>query len=217
VRGFTLLELLVTSSIILVLIAISLPQLITMRTRGYVVAARANIRNLTVGIESYFADHNRFPETKPRMPEDPFGLLSDQQLSSLLAPSAYVARECLRDPFGTIESQILQIRLTNGNDFPKVRQPNLQQSLLYFHYPSLANRLRLPSIRTNGSSVISIGPDRLDSLGAYRPFGEDVFLEHFPGTGITHPYDTVYDPTNGTSSSGDIGGYMGQARRFLRP
>ncbi len=216
-KGLTLVELLVVLGIILLLAQVALPGLLTMRTRGMVVAAHANVERLCHGLVLYAFDNRHFPETQPRMPEDPLGLLSDNQLEGLLHPFSYTTTEAMHDPFGTVESWGSQQESSNGNDFPKLKQPNPQRSLLYFDYPSLAKRVRIPAIRMAGASVVSIGPDRLDSLGVYRPFDERFLLQHFPSRGVRHPYDTVYNPTNGSTSFGDIVGFVGDARRFARP
>ncbi len=216
-KGLTLIELLIVLGIILVMAEVALPGLLTMRTRGMVVAARANVRSLCHGLELYAFDFRHFPETRPRMPEDPLGLLSDNQLEVLLHPFAYTNMETMHDPFGTVESWGAQVNSSNGNDFPKLKQPNAQRSLLYFEYPSLAKRVRIPVIKMAGAAVVSIGPDRLDSLGVYRPFDERFLSQHFPSSGVRHPYDTVYNPTNGSTSFGDITGFVGEAQRFVRP
>ena len=216
-KGLTLVELLVVLGIILLLAEVALPGLLTMRTRGMVVAAHANVKSLCHGLELYAFDYRHFPETQPRMPEDPLGLLSDNQLEGLLSPFAFTTMEAMHDPFGTVESWGSLQASSNENDFPKLKQPNAQRSLLYFDYPSLAKRVRIPAIKMSGAAVVSIGPDRLDSLGAYRPFDERFLLQHFPSRRVRHPYDTVYNPTNGSTSFGDIIGFVGDARRFARP
>ncbi|MCA9423792.1 MAG: type II secretion system protein [Candidatus Omnitrophica bacterium] len=215
--GFTLLELLIVLGVVLILTAIALPNFVSLRTRGQVVMARSHTKSIVQGLDLYSVDHNRYPITVPSFPKDPFGILSHHQLSALTTPVAYISSDALFDPFGVVESQVYDPALSAGNDFPKLDQPNVERSLLYFHYPSMAVRREDPELFLNGASAVSIGPDRKDSLGSYRPFDLLFFLDRFPPTIASHPHDTMYQPTNGVRSRGDIGEYAGEARRFAVP
>jgi hypothetical protein len=168
-------------------------------------------------LDWYASDHGAFPGTIPLHPGDPLALLADHQLRSLTTPMVYLNGDSLRDPFGVVESHINTPTLSSNNDFPKLVRPNQERSLLYFHYPSLAHRLQDSALSLKGASAVSIGPDRKDSFGAYRPFGSDRFAVNFTVYGYTHPLDTVYSPTNGSTSSGDIARFVGEARRFRVP
>ena len=215
--GFTLLELLVVMGIILILVAIATPNFLAVRTRSQVVVARAHTQAIERGLDLYSIDHRQYPPTFSSAPADPLGLFARHQLSVLTSPISYVSSGALRDPFGLIQAQIYDPSLSSDNDFPKLGQPNPEKSLLYFYYPSLTERspVRFPLI--NGASIISIGPDRKDSLGAFRPFPPIFFERRTHTEAPGHPYDTVYQPTNGVRSGGDIGGYAGEARRFSVP
>ena len=216
-KGFTLLELLVVLGVILTLAAIAAPKLLNIQVRGKVVVARSHTQTLARSLELYASDHLQYPLSFPRFPQDPLGILSVHQLSALTTPAAYLSGAALFDPFGVIESQVYDPSLTSSNDFPQLEQPNAQRSLLYFYYPSLAERKAEPSLGISGAASISIGPDRKDSMGAYRPFGIPFFAHRIPPFIARHPYDTVYGPTNGTSSPGDIGDFAGEGRRFAVP
>lgn len=216
-KGFTLLELLIVMGIVLVLAAVALPNFLNARTRSQVVMARSHTVAVSKGLELYSVDFNRFPLSAYRLPDDPFGILSHRQLVVLTTPIGYISPNSLLDPFGVIESQVYDPALTFNNDFPRLTQPNSERSLLYFHYPSMAFRKDDPTLAINGASTISIGPDRKDSLGSYRPFDPLFFLNRLPGAIARHPHDTVYQPTNGVRSGGDIGAYVGEARRFVVP
>ena len=161
-------------------------------------------------------DHNQYPATQPIVPGDPLALLSDFQLSALTTPISYISPNSFRDPFGIVRARAGFPRSRPGSrgDFPTLTQPNEQRSLLYYHYPSLSQRLNVDTLNIFGASVISIGPDTQDSLGAYRPFSASFFANELQDDSIRHPVDTEYDPTNGTVSVGDIGGFVGEASRF---
>ncbi|MCA9445832.1 MAG: type II secretion system protein [Candidatus Omnitrophica bacterium] len=214
-RGFTLLELLIVSAIIGILVAIAFPQYRTARIRSQVVVAESHLRGVETALDLFASDHRgQYPSTLPQSPFDPLALLSAYQLRVLTTPTPYLTPQALNDPFGVVESQLNTPSLSAGNDFPKFLQPNVERSLLYFHYPSLAARLQAPGVALAGSGIVSIGPDRKDSLGAYRPFGMDLFRSTFASLGYESPYDTVYSPTNGISSKGDIARFVGEAKRF---
>ncbi|MCB2154353.1 type II secretion system protein GspG [bacterium] len=215
--AFTLIELLVVVAIIAILAAIAVPNFLEAQTRGKVAAAQSNIRTITGALEAFAVDNNRYPATQPVVPGDPLALLSDFQLSALTTPISYISPGAFHDPFGTVRARAAfpnKRDVNRGGDFPTLTQPNEQRSLLYYHYPSLSQRLNVEEINIFGASVISIGPDIQDSLGAYRPFSAAFFVNELQDEGIRHPVDTMYDPTNGTVSIGDIGGYTGEARRF---
>jgi prepilin-type N-terminal cleavage/methylation domain-containing protein len=214
-RAFTLLELLIVIAIIFVLVGIAVPQYRTARIRSQVVVAEAHLRNVQNALDLYATDHRGgYPSTSPQPPGDPLALLSAYQLRVLTTPIAYLNRDSLRDPFGVVEPQFQDPRLSSNNDFPRLNQPNAERSLLYFHYASLALRLEAPSLALEGGSAVSIGPDQKDSLGAYRPFGSDFFKRGFSSLGYQSQLDTIYSPTNGTLSQGDISRFVGEARRF---
>ena len=216
-NGFTLLELVVVLGIVMILTAMALPKFLTVRIRSQVVVARSHTQTLAQALDLYTLDFHRYPGSIPRVPSDPLGILSSHQLTVLTSPISYVTPEAFNDPFGVVEAQLYDPNLSSGNDFPKLGQPNSLRSLLYFHYLSLAERNSKPFLGIDGASVISIGPDRKDSLGVYRPFAPDFFFGQITQDFPAHPYDTVYQPTNGVRSGGDIGGYAGGATEVLGP
>ncbi len=60
-RGFTLIELLIVIAIILILIAIALPNFLEAQLRAKVVRVQADQRSVRVALESYYADRNDYP------------------------------------------------------------------------------------------------------------------------------------------------------------
>ncbi|MCC5875898.1 MAG: prepilin-type N-terminal cleavage/methylation domain-containing protein [Candidatus Sumerlaeia bacterium] len=218
-QGLTLIELLVVVSILAILAAIAIPNLLEAQTRSRVSAAKATIRTGIVALEMYAVDNSRYPPMRQMFPNDPLGLLASEQLRVLSTPVAYVSssRE-LTDPFGTIQlrgpSSSPPVALSNhadasGFQFPELRPPNQHRSLLYYHFPTLANRFNEPRINLEAVGLVSIGPDLRDSLGAFALVPAPVFQARFARGGLLHPYDTIYDPTNGTVSEGDIQSFAG--------
>lgn len=222
-RAFTLIELLIVVAIVAILAALALPSFLAAQTRSKVSAAMANLREVTSALEMYAVDHSAYPATRAIPTTDPLGLLADNQLRCLTTPLAYTSPTSFRDPFGVVVAQAVVMPPMSGGlqpsqtDFPVLTPPNPQRALMYYHYPSLSNRLRDGRLYRNGAAAISLGPDLKDTFGAYRPFNAQTFQDWVAPLGLRSPVDTVYDPTNGTVSAGDIAGFAGNARAFSIP
>ena len=59
-KGFTLIELLIVVAIIGILAAIAIPQFSSYREKAYNSAAQSDLRNLKTGMESYYADFQKY-------------------------------------------------------------------------------------------------------------------------------------------------------------
>ena len=212
-KSFTLLELIIVVGIVAILALIAVPNFLAVQTRAKVSNAKSNIRVLIDATEVYRVDWNRYPPTSQQLPADPYGILSDVQLKVLTTPVQYIAYTSFRDPFGKIKSQALgsQVNAAPGDsDFPIPEAPNPKGSLLYYNYHYFSRQTHNPEIDACGIAFVSIGPDRKDSFGVFRPFSSDALPPLALQVGISSPLDTQYDPTNGTISSGDICGFAGE-------
>jgi len=212
-KNFTLIELLVVVGIIGILAAIALPNFHSVQTRAKVSAAISNIRVLVGGAEAYRVDWNDYPPMAQKLPEDPYGILSDVQLQVLTTPLCYISGSSFRDPFGKIQSHSTLSGYSfseDRNDFPIPGIPNPKKSLLYYNYKYFSKWTNNPLIDAEGISLISIGPDRKDSFGAFRPFSSEALPPLALQAGVNDTHDTQYDPTNGTVSSGDVFGFAGE-------
>lgn len=208
-RGLTLVELVVAVAIIAILAALAVPQYLNAQTRAKVAAAAGNIRSLTGAMEAYGVDHGAYPAPGTGDPSDPFGVVAHSALASLTTPVAYISSAAMADPFGDIKVQG-SIGITDMFGEP-VSAFNEPHSLLYFSYPHVAELIGDPGLKANGFAVISVGPDQRDSFIGYLPF-PDRLPANAPSFGIAGPMDTIYDPTNGVISRGDIAGFGGELR-----
>lgn len=192
-RGFTLIELLIVIAIILILIAIALPNFLEAQIRARVTAAQGDMRSTATALEAYSVDwRGKYPWAAALddlsvpivPPEEAFeGYLS----AALTSPVAYMA-DLPVDPFTNFAIE--------GDADESVRAPfhyNEQESLTRMNEPALFPLLSIAlfgQIRSGVYYIFSHGPDA----------DHDESLDH------TEPgFETVrYSPTNGTKSSGDI-------------
>ncbi len=96
-RGFTLIELLIVIAIILILIAIALPNFLEAQMRARVTKAKGEIRSLGIAQESYYLDWNFYPSESEN---DPYNRPRPEAgLYWLTSPIAYMT-SIPSDPFG---------------------------------------------------------------------------------------------------------------------
>jgi prepilin-type N-terminal cleavage/methylation domain-containing protein len=191
--AFTLIELLIVVAIIAILAAIAVPNFLEAQTRSKVARVKADMRTLATGLESYRTDANHYPMNRYNSAG-----LSSVDLVPLTSPVSYLATANTSDPFNPD-------KLPNGQTFA------MKGAFGYFNYqttptgvPSTIakNWIDLTATTyhqyaTDGWCLNSWGPDRTGNGGEwYYIFRR---LEN-PAGGIV----LVYDPTNGTISSGDI-------------
>lgn len=208
-RAFTIIELIVVVVIVALLSAIALSHMQAAQVRTRTTQAKANIREVLNALDVYRVDYNQFPRARPVVDKDPFGVFADAQLSALAAPVAYLPTGAFRDPFAQDD---LVLRLPYG---PMLLQspPNLVNegsSMLYIDYQTYPLLAKLPQLEMSAAAIISLGPDRKDTLGSLRVLPPAAFGP-FRSSGLRNTIDTEYDPTNGLTSAGDIIGVTGEA------
>lgn len=211
-RGFTLIELLIVVAIIAILAAIAVPNFLEAQVRAKVSRIKNDMRSCATAMESYIIDHNRYPliSGEPSM-TTPVSYISSWPRSPFLeGPGPGVT-----SPFRWEHLQAnrhMFIMTTEGdqpiNDifdsrwnppaFGACQNCETRDYVMYATFLNSATTLfpaagQLAQYRDASKwSFKSYGPDGYDNVTA-------VSSGTPAGAGIV-----LYDPTNGTTSGGDI-------------
>ena len=202
--AFTLIELLIVVAIIAILAAIAVPNFLEAQTRAKVSRVKADMRSMSVGMEAYRVDNNRYP-----IPSDINGWRIDNPVNAVLAspfetrlplslttPVAYVT-SLVDDPFAVTRFGESRWYSTTTEDYVRIRQNNRPRHNWMRVYRDLFRDLQG---RDNPPQIeyffYSYGPDMI----------HDADVPHTAPSGQPHVHGSgsIYDPTNGTISSGDI-------------
>jgi prepilin-type N-terminal cleavage/methylation domain-containing protein len=213
-KAFTLIELLIVVAIIAILAAIAVPNFLEAQTRAKVSRARADMRSIAVAIEAYAVDNNKYaPNRHPlgdvNLPAATYpdntnigtvGIAREFNHMTVplrfTTPIAYITTT-INDPFKTgaaVRKSAASGAVTMG--------PNTNPQLVYdedqttkdFHYSNIDQLATDPAFNGFGfddRDLASYGGWRLTSIGPDQEF--------FGSIGRR-----IYDPTNGTTSLGDI-------------
>ena len=188
-HGFTLIELLIVVAIIAILAAIAVPNFLEAQARSKVSRALADMRSLGVAIETYRVDHNQYPlangeEGEVIMPYPSGGpeFFETRMSQNVTTPVAYIT-SLIQEPFPQQQ----------GTKNPQ------------FHYGT-----RVYAFAHGGPGELDEFKDYVNLLFGQPGITEYYLLSHGPDLdhdiGHDHEGDdtVVYNPTNGTISSGDL-------------
>jgi prepilin-type N-terminal cleavage/methylation domain-containing protein len=191
-KGFTLIELLIVIAIILILIAIALPNFLEAQIRARVVKSGSELRTYETALLSYFNDWRVFPKDHDSRWPSNFADGGQDGFTQLTTPLQYLTL-LPRDPFGA------------NTDNPQGNEANYYEGGSGSDNGACGGRFHYgnPALLRNGPRcvhaylLIGIGPDAADSTS-----GNDDFPIYT--TGVDPIGMTSYAPTNGTKSRGDI-------------
>jgi prepilin-type N-terminal cleavage/methylation domain-containing protein len=179
-RGFTLLELLITVGIISILSAIAVPNFVDAQVRARSAREISDMRTLKTAIESYVTDNGCYPFAQSFSSPSPY-----QKLRQVTTPIAYIAT-VPRDPFDRKSDIFSQFILNEPTDT--------------YLYNTGAADVGFGGAQTSQNrmcwSLTGRGPD-----GDFQ-FPYYAFSPRFVDAEKRY-LNWIYDPTNGTLSTGD--------------
>jgi prepilin-type N-terminal cleavage/methylation domain-containing protein len=208
-KCFTLIELLIVVAIIAILAAIAIPNFLEAQVRSKVSRAKADLRSITTGLESYYTAYNHYPPN----PDTSTGFnVTPWQLTT---PIAFITSRP-KDPFKA------------GKDITQSTNPALRHERFFYDYYTI---ISAREYMTGGVNVFvlcvddsgflpgtnpmafhkyggwlqwSVGPDALFWYDSddFNPSHTMLLTPKYPPWGFS--FDIPYDPTNGTVSFGNI-------------
>ncbi|MDD4279937.1 prepilin-type N-terminal cleavage/methylation domain-containing protein [Candidatus Sumerlaeota bacterium] len=179
--GFTLIELLIVVAIIAILAAIAVPNFLEAQTRAKISRVQTDLRTIKTALESYFVDHNHYPDC---MTWAMNGANAMTRMEELTSPIAYINSVPI-DPFNLTgyAGQIGPWEYVYYTAETFTNRTLFEQIMSAYNDSSPSSRLYL---------LFGVGPDNDADYctGPYQPRGI-----------------ITYDATNGTKSNGDIATY----------
>jgi len=184
-QAFTLIELLIVVAIIAILAAIAVPNFLEAQVRAKVSRVMGEHRVFATAIESYHVDHNSHPSVFTA-------------IVALTTPIAYMSSAELRDPFG--------VAYDTNYSGALYGYANLTEAIFVggFIAPVAQSPANLQRIVENKWMITGRGPDTLlEVLDETAGHTLTLASGHRFFTKMQN-YTLLYDPTNGTTSVGDI-------------
>ena len=203
-KAFTLIELLIVVAIIAILAAIAVPNFLEAQVRSKVSRTKADMRSVATGLESYFVDENKYPpDFSDVLAGNPQYNVLIQRLKHITTPIAYLST-LPEDIFGL---PVAQGGATNTAGAPQSPAPYRQGGTaggdiirpVVYDYAKF-DRTDGPVPQDNISVWSQITTNPASVAWALNSPGPDVTIHEYLGFSNL----VVYDPTNGTISSGQI-------------
>jgi len=200
-RAFTLIELLIVVAIIAILAAIAVPNFLEAQVRAKVSRAKSDMRSVTIALESYRVDQNAYPLAAEL--DDPSVLVIDGTAEVIEALVPFL-----------ITTPIAYISTLPTDPFPPLESPHANNGgpENTFHYLDrrTSEARGEPDTLTEFHDALHFAPN---ASVAWMMFSHGPDLDHDEDlTGTTEPdlATALYDPTNGTTSNGDIYTFQGK-------
>ncbi|CAN5425169.1 hypothetical protein BH09SUM1_BH09SUM1_03940 [soil metagenome] len=195
-RGFTLIELLIVVAIIAILAAIAVPNFLEAQVRSKVSRCLADTRTIRLGIEVYYVDNNKYPETDQGIVALAAGKKSYFRLTTPIAYLTSIPGSPFKEQYGSstaadpkIASKINGYLYVNKKKDANTVDPDYRADRSAY---VLQGALASQETQSKGEwNMKSVGPDNIDDRDGMNP----------KNTGVS---PRAYDPTNGTVSRGDI-------------
>lgn len=187
-RAFTLIELLIVVAIIAILAAIAVPNFLEAQTRSKVSRTQADFRTMATGLEAYRVDYLHYPPDRDTMGN---AIPNGFSLNYLTTPVAFI-------------SSIAEDRFFDTKLFPTEKPRYWYQGEGFQNNPTVKARA---IFGFRGRWIVSShGPDKTCDFGeAAIVAGEVPWISSYSGVTVIRTYpNMLYDPTNGTISSGDL-------------
>lgn len=187
-HGFALIELLIVVAIIAVLAAIAVPNFQEAQTRAQISAVKSDTRSLAVALESYFVDEAAYP-----VPSDPNG---DSVSPELATASGFETRIPV-----SLTTPIAYFRTRPEDSFV----PDYPVQSRLFHYATMDYFLAVEGSADSFLGFVLSAYEPAATTATYFVLSQGPDRDRDSGSGHANPSGAVlYDPTNGTLSSGDI-------------
>jgi type II secretion system protein G len=205
-RAFTLIELLIVVAIIAILAAIAVPNFLEAQVRAKVSRVKSDMRSISVAMEAYQVDNNRYPipsDNQARFIPNPLAATAVSPFETrvpilLTTPIAYLS-SLMEDPFAIHrvgESTVYNLTTLSYLDIRQQYAPQHNWRRVYRDFfRQLTGQNPPPQIAYH---MTSFGPDKKHDADVPHTTGGNSSVPHVHGRG------QLYDPTNGTISDGDI-------------
>lgn len=201
--GFTLIELLIVIAIILILIAIALPNFLEAQVRAKVTRAKAELRTVATAVESYRTANSHYCYPTQRGMQIALSVTRKQELDYIIKgkhPGYGSVPEELTTPIGYLPKALEDffkygyfgvtsendLNLPFGHPWRRYSYASREAGAAFVWNPDVHSAQRRDEFRSKQWLALSLGPDHVeDMLSPFNPMVE-------------------YSPTNGTVSRGDI-------------
>jgi prepilin-type N-terminal cleavage/methylation domain-containing protein len=183
-KGFTLIELLIVIAIILILIAIALPNFLEAQIRAKVARLKGDVRTMVIAAESYQVDMGQYPAPSPEFfLGNPDWLYRQNRITTPIAYITALPEDIFRSPHSHNMKSLMDFEV-NGEGDPYGGIP----SVWFTQDPNT------PLVRSTLLVYIrSWGPDQLEEGMTTQGWST---------------LNAAYSPTNGTMSRGDLWGVL---------